>query len=470
MAREQFASRLGFILVSAGCAIGLGNVWRFPYLVGQYGGAAFVLLILLFLVIMGLPIVIMEFSFGRASRKGIARSFDALEPEGSKWHRFKWIGLVGSSLLLMFYAVVAGWMLAFFARGATGAFDGLDSAGAGALFNGLIGDPIESIAWTVVVLAVSVAVNRAGLQKGIERVTKVMMAALFVVLVVLCVRSVMLPGAKEGLAFYLMPDFGKLFAGSTPAEQWGTLGQAVAAAMGQAFFMVSVGIGSMSIFGSHMGRERRVSGEAVNITALNVLVAILAGFIIFPSCFTYGVEPASGPSLVFVALPTVFGQMPLGGIWGTLFFLFLSFASLSTVIGIFENVAAFVIDEWGIDRNRACIGAGVALMVLCVPCALGFNVWSGFEVPGIGNVQSLEDFLLSNTILPIGCLIFIAFCTSKRGWGWDAFIAEANTGEGMRFPRRAYAYVKYVLPAAIAVIFIAGYAPVVATWVGLLAG
>ncbi len=470
MAREQFGSRLGFILVSAGCAIGLGNVWRFPYLVGQYGGAAFVLLILLFLVVMGLPIVIIEFACGRASRKGIARSFDALEPEGSKWHRFKWIGLIGSSLLLMFYAVVAGWMLAFCAHGAAGAFDGLDSAGAVELFNGLIGDPIESAAWMIVVLAISIVVNRAGLQKGIERVTKVMMAALFVVLVVLCVRSVMLPGAPEGLAFYLMPDFGKLFAGTTPAEQWSTFGQAVSAAMGQAFFMVSVGIGSMSIFGSHMGSERRVSGEAVNITALNVLVAILAGFIIFPSCFTYGVEPASGPSLVFVALPTVFGQMPLGGVWGTLFFLFLSFASLSTVIGIFENVAAFVIDEWGIDRSHACIGAGIVLMVLCLPCVLGFNVWAGFQVPGIGDVQSLEDFLLSNTILPIGCLVFIAFCTSKRGWGWENFIAEANTGEGMRFPRRAYAYVKYVLPAAIVVIFIAGYAPVVATWVGLLAG
>lgn len=470
MAREQFGSRLGFILVSAGCAIGLGNVWRFPYLVGQYGGAAFVLLILLFLAVMGLPIVIIEFACGRASRKGIARSFDELEPAGTKWHRCKWIGLVGSGLLLMFYAVVAGWMLAFCAYGATGAFDGLDASGAESLFGRLIGNPVESIAWTVVVLGVSIVVNRAGLERGIERVTKVMMATLFVVLLVLCVRSVMLPGAPEGLAFYLMPDFGKLFAGATPAEQWGTFGQAVSAAMGQAFFMVSVGIGSMSIFGSHMGRERRVSGEAVNITALNVLVAILAGFIIFPSCFTYGVEPASGPSLVFVALPTVFGQMPLGGVWGTLFFLFLSFASLSTVIGIFENVIGFIIDEWGTPRSRACIGAGIALMVLCVPCALGFNVWSGFEVPGIGNVQSLEDFLLSNTILPIGCLIFLAFCTSKRGWGWDNFIAEANAGEGLRFPKGAYAYVKYVLPAAILAIFLAGYAPVVTTWAGLIAG
>lgn len=467
MVREKFGSRLGFILVSAGCAIGLGNVWRFPYIVGEYGGAAFVLLILLFLAIFGLPILVMEFASGRASQRGIARSYDVLEPAGTGWHRFKWVALAGNYLLLMFYVVIAGWMLAFAARGAAGAFDGLDAAGAQALYDALSQNPLESAAWMLVVVAISGLVTHSSLQGGIERVTKFMMAALFVVLAALCVRAVLLPGAGEGLAFYLMPDFGKLFAGATPAEQWSTFGDAVYAAMGQAFFMVSVGMGSMSIFGSHIGKDRRLAGEAASVMGLNVLVAVLAGFVIFPACFTYGVEPAAGPSLVFVALPTVFGQMPFGQVWGTLFFLFMSFAALSTVIATFENIVGFAMDQWDVPRPRACLATAVLVALLSLPCVLGFSVWAGFQVPGLGNVQGIEDFLVSNLILPLGSVVLVLFCTTRRGWGWDAFIAEADTGAGLRFPRWARGYVRFVLPALIMVVIVAGLAPLAATWAGL---
>ena len=465
--REKFGSRLGFILISAGCAIGLGNVWRFPYIVGQYGGAAFVLLIVFFLLVFALPILVMEFSAGRASRKGIARSYNALEPPGTRWHRFKWVALAGNYLLMMFYTVVTGWMLAFMVRSMAGAFDGLDAAGAQEIYDALLANPVESAAYMLVTVAVGVLVTRAGLQKGIERVTKVMMAALFVVLAVLCVRAVTLPGAGEGLAFYLMPDFGKLFAGATPAEQRSTFFEAVFAAMGQAFFMVSVGMGSMSIFGSYLGKERRLTGEALGIAGLDVLVAVMAGLVIFPACFAFGVEPGAGPGLVFVTLPAVFSQMPLGQLWGALFFLFMSFAALSTVIAVFENIVGFSMDEWGVPRGRACVVSGVLIAVLSLPCVLGFNVWAGFEVPGIGNIQAVEDFLISNTILPIGSLVLLLFCTMRRGWGWDAFVREADTGEGLRFPRWARGYVRFVLPALIAAVLAAGYLPIVRTWLGM---
>lgn len=459
--REQFGSRIGFILISAGCAIGLGNVWRFPYIVGQYGGAAFVLLILFFLLVFALPILIMEFAVGRASRKGIARSFDVLEPAGTFWHRFKWVGLVGNYLLMMFYTVVTGWMIAFMVRSVSGTFDGLDAAGVQAVYDGLVGNPVESAAFMLVAVAIGVIVTSGGLQKGIERVTKVMMAALFVVLGILCVRAVTLPGAGEGLAFYLMPDFGKLF-----ENGWDTFFQAVYAAMGQAFFMVSVGIGSMSIFGSYMDRRRRLTGEALNIAGLDVLVAIMAGLVIFPACFAFGVEPGSGPGLVFITLPTVFGQMPGSALWGGLFFLFMSFAALSTVIAVFENIVSFSIDQWGMMRGRACLLNGILLAVLSLPCVLGFNVWSGIEVPAIGNIQAIEDFVISNNVLPIGSLVLLLFCVTKRGWGWDAFLAEADAGGGVAFPRWVRPYVRFVLPVLIVVVFVAGWVPIVQAWLG----
>ena len=464
--RERFGTRLGFILISAGCAIGLGNVWRFPYITGQYGGAAFVLIYILFLVMFSLPLLVMEFSVGRASRKGIARSFDVLEPAGTRWHAFKWIGLAGNYLLMMFYTVVAGWMLSYVRRSAAGTFEGLDAAGVGAVFNHLLASPLEQVFWLAVVVGIGLAVTGAGLQRGVERVTKTMMGALFVVLLMLCVRAVTLPGAEAGLEFYLVPDFGKLFAGDGLGAQLSTFSEAVYAAMAQAFFTLSIGIGSMSIFGSYIGKDRSLFGEALRIGGLDTAVALVAGLIIFPACFAFGVTPDSGPGLVFVTLPGVFNQMWGGQLWGTLFFLFMSFAALSSVIAVFENIMGFSIDQWGFSRRRAVIVNGIALFVLSVPCILGFNLWSGFEVPGIGNVQSLEDFLLSNNILLVGALVFLLFCVSKRGWGWESFIAEADTGEGARFPRAAYAYMKFVVPVLIVVVFVAGWIPVLATWMG----
>ena len=467
MERERFGSRLGFILVSAGCAIGLGNVWRFPYITGEYGGAAFVVLYLIFLVIFALPVLVMEFAAGRASQRSIARSYDELEPEGGKWHRFKWVGLAGNYLLMMFYTVVAGWMLAFMVKSAMGEFNGASTERVASVFGQLLADPVQMTIYMLIIVAIGVITTRAGLKNGVERVSKVMMVALFVVLVALCVRAVTLPGAEEGLEFYLMPDFGKLFAGNTPAEQWATFGDAVYAALGQAFFTVSVGMGSMAIFGSYIGKDRRLTGEAVRVGVLDTLVALMAGLVIFPSCFAFGVEPASGPSLVFITLPIVFNAMPLGQLWGTLFFLFMSFAALSTVIAVFETIMAFSMDQWGVRREKACLVNGALIALLSIPCVLGFNVLSGVAIPGIGDIQSIEDFLVSNNILPLGGLFLVMFVTSKRGWGWKNFLAEADTGEGLRFPAWSYRYMKYVLPVGIAIIFVLGYAPIVSTWLGI---
>ena len=467
MERERFGSRLGFILVSAGCAIGLGNVWRFPYITGEYGGAAFVVLYLIFLVIFALPVLVMEFAAGRASQRSIARSYDELEPEGGKWHRFKWVGLAGNYLLMMFYTVVAGWMLAFMVKSAMGEFNGASTEHVASVFGQLLADPVQMTIYMLIIVAIGVITTRAGVKNGVERVTKVMMVALFVVLVALCVRAVTLPGAEEGLEFYLMPDFGKLFAGNTPAEQWATFGDAVYAALGQAFFTVSVGMGSMAIFGSYIGKDRRLTGEAVRVGVLDTLVALMAGLVIFPSCFAFGVEPASGPSLVFITLPIVFNAMPLGQLWGTLFFLFMSFAALSTVIAVFETIMAFSMDQWGVRREKACLVNGALIALLSIPCVLGFNVLSGVAIPGIGDIQSIEDFLVSNNILPLGGLFLVMFVTSKRGWGWKNFLAEADTGEGLRFPAWSYRYIKYVLPVGIVIIFVLGYAPIVSTWLGV---
>lgn len=467
MERERFGSRLGFILVSAGCAIGLGNVWRFPYITGEYGGAAFVVLYLIFLVIFALPVLVMEFAAGRASQRSIARSYDELEPEGGKWHLFKWVGLAGNYLLMMFYTVVAGWMLAFMVKSAMGEFNGASTEHVASVFGQLLADPVQMTIYMLIIVAIGVITTRAGVKNGVERVTKVMMVALFVVLVALCVRAVTLPGAEEGLEFYLMPDFGKLFAGNTPAEQWATFGDAVYAALGQAFFTVSVGMGSMAIFGSYIGKDRRLTGETVRVGVLDTLVALMAGLVIFPSCFAFGVEPASGPSLVFITLPIVFNAMPLGQLWGTLFFLFMSFAALSTVIAVFETIMAFSMDQWGVRREKACLVNGALIALLSIPCVLGFNVLSGATIPGIGDIQSIEDFLVSNNILPLGGLFLVMFVTSKHGWGWKNFLAEADTGEGLRFPAWSYRYMKYVLPVGIVIIFVLGYAPIVSTWLGI---
>ncbi len=460
-AREQFASRVGFLFAAAGCAIGLGNIWRFPYITGQYGGAAFVVIYLIFLLIFSLPILIFEFACGRGSRKGIARSFDVLEPKGTKWHWAKWLGLVGSYLLMMFYAAVAGWMLDYTVKSATGAFEGIDASGMEPVFGSMLSNPGEMTACLAVVVVFGAVVTSFGLQKGIERVSKVLMSLLFVLLIVLCVRAVTLPGAGEGLAFYLQPDFGKLFANGPEGFT-----DAVFAAMGQAFFTLGVGVGSMSVFGSYMSSERSITGESIRIAGLDTVVALMAGLIIFPTCFTFGVEPGSGPGLVFITLPAVFQQMWMGRLWCTLFFLFMSFAALSTIVTVFENVMAFSIDQWGVSRKRACAVNGVLLFALGLPCILGYNLWSAFQVPGIGDIQSLEDFILSNNILSIGALVFLLFCTTKRGWGWKAFLAEVDKGSGLKFPAWARFYVSYVLPALIVAVWVGGWVPVLSTWLG----
>lgn len=462
MVREKFGSRLGFILISAGCAIGLGNVWRFPYIVGQYGGAAFVLLYLLFLVVFALPILVMEFAVGRASQKGVARSFDELEPAGSKWHRFKWAALAGNYLLMMFYTTVAGWMLAFMAFSGAGTFEGLDAGAVEGVFNGLLADPLMMVAFMLVVVLIGVLVTRAGLRNGVERITKTMMAALFAVLAVLVVRAVTLPGAEEGLSFYLMPDFAKLFEGG-----WGTFVDAVFAAMGQAFFTVSVGVGSMSIFGSYIDKRYRLTGEALRVAGLDTLVAIMAGLIIFPACFAFAVEPGSGPGLVFVTLPSVFNQMPLGQLWGALFFVFMSFAALSTIIAVFENLISWSMDKWNWTRKTAVARTAIIVTVLSLPCALGFNVLAGVQVPAIGDIQSIEDFIVSNNLLPLGSLFYVLFCVTKGGWGWDNFLAEADTGKGVKFPAWSKLWLKFGIPALIIIIFVMGYVPKFATWLGL---
>ena len=464
--REQFASRLGFILISAGCAIGLGNVWRFPYITGKYGGAAFVLMYIVFLVAFSLPVLVMEFSLGRGSQRSMARAFDVLEPAGSKWHHAKWISLVGCYLLMMFYTVVAGWMLAFVYKSAIGSFNGLGADQVASVFGTMLSNPGEVVFWMIVVILLGLLCTAAGLQKGVERVTKIMMVCLLAVMLVLAVRSVTLEGAGAGLAFYLVPDFGKVFAGATLGVQLSSFAEAAYAAMSQAFFTLSLGIGSMMIFGSYIDKSRSLTGETLRIGALDTSVAFVAGLIIFPACFAFGVEPGSGPSLVFITLPGVFNQMPLGQLWCTLFFVFMSFAALSSIIAVFENIIAFTMDQWGVSRGKAVAINGVGLIMLSLPCALGYNVWSGFAVSGIGDIQSLEDFILSNNLLPLGALIMLTFCTSKRGWGWDEFLAEVDAGQGMKFPAGLRVYVKYVVPVLILVVWVTGWVPVLTTWLG----
>ena len=434
-------------------------MWRFPYITGKYGGAAFVILYLLFLVILGLPVMVMEFAVGRASQKSCAKSFEILEPKGSKWHWYSWLGFGGCYLLMMFYTTVGGWMISYIIKSAQGAFD---TTAPDVVFANMLANPVEQVGWMLVTVVLGFLVCSLGLQKGVERITKVMMSCLFLIMIVLCIRSVTLDGAVEGLKFYLVPDFGKMF-----ENGWASFGEAVYAAMGQSFFTLSLGISAMAIFGSYIGKERRLLGEALNIGVLDTLVALMAGLIIFPACFAFGVNPGEGPGLVFVTLPSVFNQMWGSRLWGVLFFLFMSFAALSTVIAVFENLISFCMDKWGWERKKAVIVNGIAVAILSLPCALGFNVWSSVTLPGIGDIQTIEDFIISNNILPIGSLIYLLFCLSKRGWGWENFIAEADTGRGLKFPKWSRLYLKYVLPLLILIIFIMGYLPKFQTWLGL---
>ncbi len=448
--REKLSSRLGFILISAGCAIGLGNVWRFPHITGQYGGAAFVLVYLFFLVVLGLPVMTMEFAVGRASQASAATSFKVLEPKGSKWHIFGYFAMIANYLLMMFYTVIAGWMLLYVVKMAKGDFVGLSADAIGGVFGNMVSNPVTLTAWMVVAVILGFAICALGLQNGVEKITKFMMTSLLVIILVLVIRSVTLPGASEGLKFYLMPDFGKMM-------EHGFF-EVVSAAMGQAFFTLSIGIGSMAIFGSYIGKERSLMGESVNILVLDTVVALLSGLIIFPACFSFGVNADSGPNLVFITLPNIFNAMPGGRIWGTLFFVFMSFAALSTVVAVFENIISFAMDLWGFSRKKAVIMNLFLIIVLAMPCVLGFNLWSGFMPLGAGsNIMDLEDFIVSNNLLPLGSLVYLFFCVTRYGWGWDNFMNEVNAGKGLKFPKWLRVYVTYILPLIVLFVFVQGY-------------
>ncbi len=449
MQRERLGSRLGFILLSAGCAIGVGNVWKFPYMVGQYGGGAFVLIYIFFLLVMGVPVMTMEFAMGRASQKSPVKVCNEIEPKGSKWHLYGYGAMFGNYLLMMFYTSVTGWMLQYFVEMAKGGFVGLDADGVASHFSEMLADPVTMTIYMAVVVIAGFAVNSFGVQKGLERITKVMMIALLAIMVVLAVNSVFTEGGSEGLKFYLIPDLNRLLeAGVT---------NVIAGAMSQAFFTLSLGIGAMAIFGSYIGKERALMGEAVNVAVLDTTVALASGLIIFPACFAYGVKPNSGPSLIFITLPNIFNHMAGGRFWGSLFFVFMSFAAFSTIIAVFENIIACTMDLTGWSRKKTCLVNAIALFVLSMPCVLGYNVWSSFMPLGEGSaVLDLEDFIVSNILLPLGSLTIILFCTLRYGWGWDKFVEEANQGKGMKVAKWMRGYMTFVLPIIVLVIFIMG--------------
>ena len=449
MSRDRLASRLGFILLSAGCAIGIGNVWKFPWMVGQYGGAIFVLIYIACLIVLGIPVMTMEFAVGRAAQRSPAVMFRALEPPKSKWHLHGITCLVGCVILMMFYNNVAGWMMNYFVKTATGKFEGLDTEAVKAEFGNMLGDPVRQTVFMAVAVIVGIVVCMLGVQKGLERVTKVMMVALLVLMVVIAVNSVFLEGAAEGLKFYLVPNIENV-------KKAGIF-NVIVAAMNQAFFTLSLGIGSMAIFGSYLGKDRALMGEAVNVAVLDTFVAFTSGLIIFPACFAYGINPDAGPALIFQTLPTVFNNMPLGRLWGSLFFVFMSFAALSTVLAVFENIFACVMDLTGWGRKKTCLIVGGVMLLLSLPCVFGYNIWSDFTPFGEGTaILDLEDFVVSNLLLPIGALIFTLFCVTRYGWGWKNFMAEANTGKGLKVRSWMRWVFTIAIPVIIVIIFVMG--------------
>ena len=449
MERESFKSRLGFILVSAGCAIGIGNVWRFPYVAGENGGGLFVLLYLVFLVLMGIPVLTMELAVGRASRKSAVLGYKKLEKPKSKWHIHGWFCMLGCYLLMMYYTTVSGWMTSYFYKFATGTFEsGMTSEQVSGVFSQLQSNPIEMVIWMAIITILGFLVCSRGIQKGIEKVSKVMMIALLVLILALAVNSILLSGAGEGLKFYLVPDFEKV-------SEIG-IGNIVSAAMNQSFFTLSLGIAAMEIFGSYMSKDNTLPGESVKICALDTFVAIMAGLIIFPACFSYGVEPDQGPALIFITLPNVFVNMAGGRIWGTLFFLFMTFACFSTIIAVFENIISFCIDMFKISRTKSVIINAVIILIASLPCVFGFNIWSGFELFG-QNVLGMEDFLVSNILLPVGSLIYLLLCVTKFGWGFDNYLTECNTGKGMKFARFLKPYFQFVLPILVLIVLVQGF-------------
>ncbi len=449
MEREKLGSRLGFLLLSAGCAIGIGNVWRFPYITGVYGGGAFVLFYLFFLVIMGMPVMSMEFAVGRASKKSIAKSYVALEKPGQKWHYHSLFAVAGNYILMMFYTVVAGWMLNYFYLMLKGDFTGKTTEEVSAVFGNMLSQPTVMAFWMVVVVIIGFFVCSAGLENGVERVTKVIMISLMIIMLVLAVHSILIPGSSEGLKFYLLPDFNRM-------KEVG-IKDTIVAAMNQAFFTLSLGIGAMAIFGSYIGKDHALLGESIRIGILDTFVAIVAGLIIFPACSAYGISPDQGPSLIFITLPNVFNSMAGGRIWGALFFLFMAFAAFSTVIAVFENIISFGMDIFGWSRKKTAYINMVLMILLSLPCVFGYNIWSAIQPLGEGStILDLEDFLVSNILLPLGSLIYLIFCVSKRGWGWNNYIKEVNTGSGTKIPQWSRPYLTYILPILIIIIFLQG--------------
>lgn len=449
MKRESFKSRLGFLLVSAGCAIGIGNVWRFPYVVGENGGGIFVLFYLLFLVAMGLPVLTMELAVGRGSRKSAVLAYKELEKPKSKWHIHGWFAILGCYVLMMYYTTVSGWMVSYFYKFVTGEFKaGMDADATGSVFSDLLADPKQMGFWMILTVIVGFIVCSRGLQNGLERISKIMMTALLVLIVVLAVHSITLSGAGEGLRFYLIPNL-------STVEKVG-IGNVISAAMNQAFFTLSLGVAAMEIFGSYMSKDHALAGEGVRICALDTFVAVMSGLIIFPACFSYGVEVTSGPKLIFVTLPNVFVNMAGGRIWGSLFFLFMTFASFSTVIAVFENIMSFAMDMFGWSRNKTAIINCIIILIASLPCVLGYNVWSDLHLIGGRDVLDSEDFLVSNLLLPLGSLIYLLFCVTKWGWGFDNYIEEVNTGSGVKMSVKLKPYFQFVLPVLILIILIQG--------------
>ena len=449
MKRESFKSRLGFLLVSAGCAIGIGNVWRFPYVTGQNGGGIFVLFYLIFLVIMGLPVLTMELAVGRASRKSAVLGYKALEKKGSKWHIHGWVAIFGCCMLMMYYTTVSGWMVTYFFKFLTGSFkSGMTTEDTAQAFSNLLGDPKQMAFWMILTVVVGFLVCSRGLQKGLEKISKFMMTALLLLIVVLAVHSLTLSNAAEGVKFYLVPN--------TEAVAAVGLKNVITAAMNQAFFTLSLGVAAMEIFGSYMGKDHTLAGEGVRICALDTFVAIMAGLIIFPACFSYNVEVNAGPSLIFITLPNVFINMSGGRIWGSLFFLFMTFASFSTVIAVFENIMSFCMDMFGWSRNKAALINCIVILIASLPCVLGYNVWSNLHLIGGRDVLDSEDFIVSNLLLPIGSLIYLLFCVTKWGWGFEKYCEEANTGDGIKISKKLKPYFQFILPILIVFILIQG--------------
>lgn len=450
MEREKLGSRMGFILLSAGCAIGIGNVWRFPYIAGMYGGGMFVLFYLLFLIAMGIPVMTMEFAVGRASRKSIIKSFTELEKPGQKWHLHGYLGMVGNYLLMMFYTSVAGWMLYYFYLMLTGRFTGKDTEQVAGIFEGMLDDPSVMTVSMVIIVAAGMLICSVGLQKGVEKITKIMMSLLLLIIVILAVRSMTLPGGIEGLKFYLLPDVPRM-------QEVGIL-ETITAAMNQAFFTLSLGIGSMAIFGSYIDKNRTLLGESVNIAILDTFVALVSGLIIFPTCFSFGISPDMGPSLIFITLPNIFNHMAGGRIWGTLFFVFMSFAAFSTILAVFENIISCGMDLFGWSRKKSSFLNLAALTVLSLPCVFGFNIWSSFQPRGAGSsILDLEDFIVSNVLLPVGALVYLLFCVTRYGWGFENYLAETNTGEGFKMPKGIRIYVTFILPILLIFLTLKGW-------------